>query len=201
MEALLSGRGWLRERFLVLHGDNYFSQGLGYFVEQSKGTGYAFLTDAQIEEEAKRLATTGAYILPPEVFEIAEPLRYRDELVCLVEALFLARAAISEVSLQGWRANINTWDDLIEVNRRLLRGWRSSFHPPGAEGGYWEERLLWVSPQARAHNSRLGPYVGVGPGAWVERCHLEEVIVFPHSQVDGLVLKRGVVLPHHIIEL
>jgi NDP-sugar pyrophosphorylase family protein len=197
MGALLSAEKEISERFLVLHGDNYFSQGLGYSLREAEGHKYAFLAEPRDEgvEEARRLATTGAYILSPEVFYTLRPLRSEDRLICLTRALLSQDERLHEVGLRGWRRNINTWEGLLETNHRLLREWRSAFHPPHAEEGYDGDRFIWVSPGASVINSNLGPYVTVGPGAWIEGCNLEEVVVFPRAQVEGLRLKRGVILP------
>jgi len=201
MGALLSAEKEIGERFLVLHGDNYFSQGLGYFLREAEGHKYAFLVQRMDQrfEEARRLATTGAYILSPEIFYILRLLRSKDRLVCLTEALLSQGEELCEVRLRGWRRNINTWEGLLETNHRLLREWRSAFHPPHAEEGFDAERFIWVSPGASVINSNLGPYVTVGPGARIEGCTLEEVVVFPRSQAEGLRLKGGVILPSGLV--
>ncbi|MFQ6000444.1 MAG: NTP transferase domain-containing protein [Anaerolineae bacterium] len=202
MGALLSAEKEIGEQFLVLHGDNYFSQGLGYFLREAEGHKYAFLAERRDEgvEEARRLATTGAYILSPEVFSTLRLLRSKDRLVCLTEALLSQGEELYEVQLRGWRRNINTWEGLLETQGELLDNWSFCFHPPGSQEGYREggveaEGPTWISPEAEVSRSHLGPYVTVGPGARVEGCTLEEVIVFPRSQAEGLRLKRGVILP------
>jgi len=202
MGALLSVEKEISEPFLVLHGDNYFSQGLGYFLREAEGHKYAFLPERRDEglEEARRLATTGAYILSPEVFCTLRLLRSEDRLVCLTEALLSQGEELCEVRLRGWRRNINTWEGLLETHRELLGNWSLCFHPPGSQEGYREEGVeaegpTWVSPEVEVSRSRLGPYVTVGPGARIEGCTLEEVVVFPRSQAKGLRLKRGVILP------
>jgi len=200
--ALLSAEKEISEQFLVLHGDNYFSQGLGYFLREAEGHKYAFLAERRGEgvEEARRLANTGAYILSPEVFYTLRLLRSKDRLICLTEALLSQGEELCEVRLRGWRRNINTWEGLLETQGELLSNWSLCFHPPGSQEGYREEGVeaegpTWISPEAEVSRSHLGPYVTVGPGARIEGCILEEVVVFPRSQAEGLRLKRGVILP------
>ena len=202
MGALLSAEKEIREPFLVLHGDNYFSQGLGYFLREAEGHKYAFLAERRDEglEEARRLATTGAYILSPEVFYTLRLLRSKDRLVCLTEALLSQGEELYEVRLRGWRRNINAWEGLLETHGQLLGNWSLCFHPSGSQEGYREEGVeaegpTWISPEAEVSRSHLGPYVTVGPGARIEGCTLEEVVVFPGAQAEGLRLKRGVILP------
>lgn len=206
MGALLSAEKEISERFLVLHGDNYFSQGLGYFLREAEGHKYAFLAERRDEgvEEARRLATTGAYILSPEVFYTLRLLRSRDRLVCLTEALFSQGEELCEVGLRGWRQNINTLEGLLKTQGELLGNWSLCFHPPSSQEGYSEEGVeaegpTWISPEAEVSRSHLGPYVTVGPGARIEGCTLEEVIVFPCSQAEGLKLKREVILPPGLV--
>lgn len=206
MGALLSAEKEISERFLVLHGDNYFSQGLDHFLREAGGHKYAFLAKRRDEgvEEARRLDTTGAYILSPEVFYTLRLLRSEDKLVCLIEALLSQGEELCEVGLRGWRLNINTWEGLLETHRQLLGDWSLCFHPPGSQEGYGEEGVeaegpTWISPQAEVSGSHLGPYVTVGPGAWIEGCTLEEVVVFPHSHVEGVRLKKGVILPPGLV--
>ncbi len=202
MGALLSAEKEISERFLVLHGDNYFSQGLGYFLREAEGHKYAFLAEHRDEglKEARRLATTGAYILSPEVFSTLRHLRSKDRLVRLTEALLSHEEELCEVRLRGWRRNINTWEGLLETNKELLNNWSLCFHPPGSQEGYREEGVeaegpIWISPEAEVSRSHLGPHVTVGPGAWIEGCTLEGVVVFPRSQAEGLRLERGIILP------
>lgn len=206
MGALLSAEKEISERFLVLHGDNYFSQGLGYFLREAEGHRYAFLAERRHEgvEEARRLATTGAYLLSPEVFYTLRLLRSKDRLVCLTEALLSQGEKLHEVRLRGWRWNINTWEGLLMTHRELLGNWSLCFHPPGSQEGYREggveaEGPTWISPEAEISRSHLGPYVTVGPGARIEGCTLEEVVDFPRSQAEGLRLKRGIILPPGLV--
>jgi len=206
MGAFLSAEKEISERFLVLHGDNYFSQGLGYFLREAEGHKYAFLTERWDEgvEEARWLATSGAYILSPEVFHTLRHLRSKDRLVCLTEALLSQGEELHEIRLRGWRRNINTWEGLLETHKELLGNWSLCFHPPGSQEGYREEGVeaegpTWVSPKAEVSRSRLGPYVTVGPGARIEGCTLEEAVVFPRSHAEGLRLKKGVILPPGLV--
>ncbi len=208
--ALASADGYLTESFIVLHADNYLSHGLDYLLQEAqtatsefKPDG-VFLVDPQVDqpERARRLASTGCYVLSPGVFPIIRRFRDGDELSCLTGALLEYGAIVKEVPLRGWRENINHLQDLLRVSGHILEDWSGSFHPLGTEEGYDRvegclkaERPLWISRESEVVDAHLGPYVVVGPHARVRNCALREVIVFPGAEITGQRLERGVVLP------
>ncbi len=207
--ALASAEGCVSEPFLVLHGDNYFSRGLGYFSQEvqtvSSFKAHAiFLVDPCVDQldRAARLASTGCYVLSPEVFRLVRQLERGDKLLHLTGALLECGALVKEVPLRGWRANINHLYDMLQVTGHILDDWAASFHPPGAEEGYNRvqgclkaELPLWVSTESEVIDSILGPHVVVGPQAHVRNCALRDVIVFPGAEMVGQRLERGVMLP------
>jgi len=208
--ALGGAEGYLTEPFLVLHADNYFSQGLDYLLQEVQTAPSAFkpdatfLVDPQIDQpdQARRLASTGCYVLSPEVFPIIRRFRDGDELRYLTGALLEHGAIAKEVPLRGWRGNINHLQDLLRVSSRILEDWSRSFHPLGAEEGYNRvagcpkaELPIWISRESEVVDSCLGPHVVVGPQAHVRDCVLREAIVFPGAEIVGQGLEGDVVLP------
>jgi NDP-sugar pyrophosphorylase family protein len=208
--ALASAQGHVTEPFVVLHADNYFSQGMEHLLQEAQAapsgceSDAAFLVDPQASrhDRALRLASTGCYLLSPEVFPIVKQLQDSDELLCLTSALLEHGALVQEVPLRGWRANINRLKDLLQVSDRILEDWSGCFHPPGAgeghnrvEGCLKAEFPLWVSAESEVVDSYLGPDVVVGPHARVRNCALRDVIVFPGAEIVGQKLEGDVVLP------
>ncbi len=208
--ALASAQWCLTERFAVLHGDNYFSHGLEYLLQEAQTAGGGskpdaiFVVDAQAGEPdlARRLASTGCYLLSSGVFETLGMVQGGDELADLTGTLLEQGAALEEVHLRGWRENINHLQDLLRVSRRILEGWSASYHPPGAAGGYNRvgagfeaEPPVWISRDSEVVDSHLGPCVVVGPRARVRSCRLREVIVFPDAEIVDQRFECGVVLP------
>jgi NDP-sugar pyrophosphorylase family protein len=207
--ALATAEKQVTEPVLVLHGDNYFSQSLEYVVDAGRSTvegGKAkavFVVedgDGQ-RSEAERLASTGCYVLSPGVFDLVGKLNGGDELRSLTGALLESGVPVEGVPLRGWRANVNTLNDLLTVSQRMLERWSDSFHPAPADEGYNRrqrcseiELPLWVSPDAVTVGSRLGPFVAIGPGAVVEDCVLRETTVFPGAQILGLKAQGVIVL-------
>jgi NDP-sugar pyrophosphorylase family protein len=208
--ALASAEGHMTEPFIVLHADNYFSRGLEYLLQEAQAVpsssqpDAAFLVDPQPRrhDRALRLASTGCYLLSPEVFPIVKQVRDGDKLLCLTSALSDRGGLVQEVELRGWRTNINRMPDLLRVSGRMLEDWSGCFHPPGAGEGYNRfescvkaELPLWISVQSEIVDSYLGPDVVVGPHARVRNCALRDVIVFPGAEIVGQQLEGDVVLP------
>jgi NDP-sugar pyrophosphorylase family protein len=207
--ALASARGHVTEPVLVLHGDNYFSQSLEYAVRaarcmvQSGRSKVVFVVEERHEQrgEAEHLASTGCYILSPGVFDLIRKLSAGDELRSLTGALLGSGVQMESVPLRGWRANVNTLNDLLTASQRMLERWSDSFHPARAVEGYNRcqrrtevEFPVWVSPDTETTGSRLGPFVAIGPAAVVEDCTLRQAIVFPGAEIRGLKAQGVVVL-------
>jgi NDP-sugar pyrophosphorylase family protein len=84
--ALATAEGHVTEPFLVLHGDNYFSQGLEYMVEAGRCIVDGRRTQALFLVEdgdgqgtvAESLASTGCYLLSPDVFDLVRKVRDAD---------------------------------------------------------------------------------------------------------------------------
>jgi len=208
--ALASAEGLVREPFIVIHGDNYFSHRLEYVVQEASQTGggarpqAVFATDGSHSQGgvAGRLSSAGCYVLSPDVFGLVGNLVDRDDLRSLAAALLESGLVVRDVPLRGWRANINELRDLLVVSRRILAQWSDTFHPPGAQEGYcWTtahsgvECPIWVSPEASVSSSRVGPAAVVGPRATVRNCILRNAIVFPGAEIEGESVIDGIVVP------
>jgi len=211
--ALASAEGHITEPFIVLHADNYFSQRLQYLVEAAQSTpsglhvDAAFLVESEIHhpDKARRLASTGCYVLSPEIFEVVKGLQHGDELWHLTAGLLDAGAVVEEVPLRGWRRNINRLEDLLLVSCGIFDDWPGSFHTADAMTGLNRSEDLrsaqlpvWIAPDSKVSDSDLGPHVVVGPRARVRDCVLREVIVFPGAEIVQQTLERGVVIPTRV---
>lgn len=207
--ALASAEEHVTEQCIVLHGDNYYSHGLEYLLGEAQiraqgvRSDALFLLESQIDESdrAVRLASTGCYVLSPEIFPTIKSL-HGDALSTLTAALLNDGAIVKEVPLVGWRKNINHVEDLLWVSRRMLEEWKGSFHPRDADQGYnafeacpTGELPVWISKASEVVDSDIGSHVVVGPGARVRDCMLREVIVFPDAELAGQRLERAVVVP------
>jgi NDP-sugar pyrophosphorylase family protein len=208
--ALATAEGYVTEPLIILHADNYFSQGMAYLLQEAQ-TGAVgsksdavFLVDPQANraERALRLASTGCYILSPEVFPVVKRVHGCDKLLHLTGALLEGGAIVKEVLLRGWRANINRLQDLLRVTSRILEDWPGCFHPQGAAEGYNRDEgclevglPLWISSESEVVDSHLGPDVVVGRHARVHNCVLREVTVFPGAHIVEQRLEGGIVLP------
>jgi NDP-sugar pyrophosphorylase family protein len=214
--ALASAEGCIAEPCVVLHGDNYFSHGLGYLIREaqlalqggiSKGVFLAETWDDQIPAH-ERLASAGCYALGPDVFSRCRDLDDADELCILTRTLLASGARVDQVPLRGWRVNINTLDDLLRVVRQQLEQWQDVFRTATAHAGY--NRLadcaeavppVWVSPEAEVTDCRLGPSTVIGPRSMVRNCVLRNAIVFPDAVVHNRRVESGVVLPRGAVVL
>ena len=208
MGAIASAEAQVREPFLVLHGDNYFSHRLDYLPAEAVPSDFqpdaTFLVDPEARQgdQVRRLASTGCYLLSPQVMPIVKRLADGDALSDLTGALLRSPARIREVPLRGWRTNVNRLEDLLQAISRILDQWSASFHSPAAAQGYnrtegcLEAKLpLWISTESEVVDCCLGPNVVVGPRARVRDCTLRDMIVFPGAEIVGRRLERGLVLP------
>ena len=76
-------------------------------------------------------------------------------------------------------------DVLLDSNRRLIEG--SSFASSSSD--LLDSEVVGpciIAPNTNSRNSRIGPYVSVGPGAVIENCRLEDSIVESNAHVKDL---------------
>lgn len=75
------------------------------------------------EAPSSRTVTTGVYVLPPAVFHALELVRPSEngeiELGDAVDLLVEAGYVVEAVSLEGWRVNVNTVEDITRAERLL----------------------------------------------------------------------------------
>jgi hypothetical protein len=124
---------------------------------------------------------------------------------------FLVRTCGYGVRDDGRRPlSANSYEDLIEANRRVLNQEFPGLFVPGrqVEPGVWVARNVTVHATAKlkapaflGENSRIGPMVQVGPGASIGRdCLIEretfvsDSVVFGGSYVGEHLKLRGVVV-------
>lgn len=199
-----------REPCILIHGDNYFSHNLDYLADAvsthflDSGCHALFAVDSNLTGQGspEALAATGCYVLSPELLPLVDHLKESDQLCALTRELLEKGQTVGELSLPGWRQNVNEPGDLLATARRILEDWPGAFHCPGAETGYdpqgrsfGSEGPVWVSPQAVVVDCALGPFAVIGLGAVVRNSVLRNVIVFPGAEVTDQELAGAIVLP------
>ena len=147
--AVLQAEPHVDGQFVVLNGDNVFRDGIGAAVERAtepgvdaallveevtpeaaRETGVVEVDEGQVtglvekpDEAPSRLATTGCYVLPEEVFGAARLLRPSArgeyELTDAVGVLVRTGATVKTVRHDGERCNVNESED-IERAAELL---------------------------------------------------------------------------------
>lgn len=184
--ALTSASEWAQDTTLVIHADNYFSESLQPAIFAADAHASTFFTDTPEEPDmAQRLANTGAYILSPDVFRIADQLADADALIALTSELIARNHPVQAIPLPGWRCNINEPADLLTANRFLLSSWPEVAHPVTANAGYDPMALSWTAPDAYVNgHTHMGLYVTVGAGATIHDSTLHNVLVFPGVEIN-----------------
>jgi glucose-1-phosphate thymidylyltransferase len=147
--AVLQAEPHVNGQFVVLNGDNVFQDGIRAAFEQAaepgidaallveevtpeaaRETGVVEVDEGQVtgliekpDEPPSRLATTGCYILPKEVFAAARLLRPSThgecELTDAVGVLVRAGTTVEAVRYDGQRCNVNTPADVERAERFL----------------------------------------------------------------------------------
>ncbi len=147
--AVLQAEPHVDGQFVVLNGDNVLGDGIGAAVERAAepGVDAALLVEEVTPEAARetgvvkvdegrvtglvekpddppsRLATTGCYVLPAELFGAVRLLRPSDrgeyELADAVGILVRAGATVEAVRYEGQRCNVNEPDDVERVEQLL----------------------------------------------------------------------------------
>lgn len=183
--ALASAGEWVSRPTLVLHADNYFSFSLRYFVGLAPPDVATFLVDRPDDPDpVRRVASSGAYVLPPHAFRIAADVAQADNLADLVQELYRRQFPVFSIPVRGWRCNVNQPADLLRVNHYLLSRWHDAEHPRHANLGYDPMMLSWIAPDACLEESHIGLYVTVGEGAVIRRSTLHNALVFPGAEVE-----------------
>ena len=191
LSALASAASWVEGPTLVLHGNHYFSRNLWHSLAQANHELPTFLVP---EEKIKEHSVgTGAYLLPPLAFELAEQFKAGEDPAALFGLLEEAKMQPRLVPLQGWAHAIHTPSDLLAVNHYLLRHWHETMHPREAGSGYDAMNLNWIAPDADLDSPVPGFFVTVGPGASVKQSYLYNALVFPNLRVHH-VKEQNVVL-------
>jgi NDP-sugar pyrophosphorylase family protein len=172
--------------WLVVHADNFIRHPP---VDLQASPGTDMLVWQTAEDVTGGLANTPCYRLTGRCLEVVEP--DLEGLPDFVESLRTCGLRVQSARLSGWRRNVNTLTDLLEVQRRLLEDWTASDDAPA---GFSAGARVWVSPTASVTRATLGPYVSVGHAATVRDCRLADVAVAPHATAVGLELRRGVII-------
>lgn len=184
LSALASAASWVKEPTLVLHGDYYFSRNFRYFLQQADPMRPTFLLPKQKGKNVS-INEAGAYLLPPEAFQVAAQMVQKDDLSAFYAALLQKGMQPAVVPLQGWARDITTATDLLTVNRYLLTQWHEAMHPPEAALGYDALNFNWIAPDADVDSNFSGLFVTIGPKASIRQSNLYNSLLMPGVELQG----------------
>lgn len=188
--ALASAADWVRGLTLVVHADSYFSTPLHYFLHpfvkgQSRTPTFLVGADGPPGSRSLGRAQAGAYVLPPEAFQIAGSIADADSLLALSAELAVRGIERVDVPVRGWHCNVDEPTDLLALNRHLLTHWHEAAVLLGAHIGYDPMSFSWIALSADVDVQRMGLYVTVGENAVVRDSHLHNCLVFPGVSLAG----------------
>ena len=195
--ALASAASWVKEPTLVFHGDYYFSRNLRASLEKADYSDFGGLTHPIFlvpERKNKKYSVSeaGAYLLPPEAFQVAAEMSEQDNLSAFYAALVQKGMQPRIIPFQGWARHIATPTDLLTVNRYLLTQWHEAMHPPEAGLGYDALNFNWIAPDADVDSNFNGLFVTIGPKASIQQSHLHNTLLMPGVKLQGANKRNSV---------
>ena len=184
LSALASAASWVTGPTLVFNGDYYFSRNLRSSLEKADLTRPLFLVPKQ-KNKKYSVSEAGAYLLPPEAFQVAAEMSQQDNLFAFYSALIQKGMKPAIVPFEGWARHIATPTDLLTVNRYLLTKWHEAMHPPEAALGYDALNFNWIAPDADVDSNFNGLFVTIGPKASIRQSNLYNTLLMPGVELQG----------------
>ena len=159
---------------------------------------FASPTKTQKKDFEKGFVTTGAYIISKKTIPYLKktPLTPQgerdisDTLKILIKEKKPVRGTI--LNNFGWRENINTIDDLLTTNRKILERWKlqefiipnqGTFIKEGITQSFQENTTVigpsWIGENVRFKNSIIGPFCTIGAHAQVAHSEVKHAIIHP----------------------
>lgn len=190
LSAILSSQGYVKERFLVLHGDNYISHDIGYLVESD---GECVLLGNGLN--------TGCYILSPKIFYLIKRMIHTNPEAGLTDLFQVIFKKIRFVKLKGWKRNINTPRDLLDVNFEILKDWSGNFHPNLENGYYSKSSLSWQHRDSKIIDSNIGPFVTISENVEIISSQVSYSVILPNSKIIKKEVVNSVVIGDNIFQV
>ena len=157
-------------------------------------------TRTQKRDLEKGFLTTGAYIISKEAIPYLKktPLTPQGEqdISDTLKILIKEKKPVKGIILNnfGWRENINTIDDLLTTNRKILERWKlrefitpnqGTFIKEGITQSFEESTTVigpsWIGENVRFKNSIIGPFCTVGAHAQTSNSEVEHAIIHPRT--------------------
>jgi len=131
------------------------------------------------------LAVIGVYAFRPPVFDVIRGLepspRGEFEIADAINGL-IERGLTVEASVTGdYWIDTGKMADILAANRAVLEAFASA---PAARDGVTFIPPVAVSPDAIVEESRVGPYVSIGPGCVVRRSAVQDSILMEGAAVE-----------------
>ncbi len=157
-------------------------------------------TTTQKRDLKKELLTTGAYIISKETIPYLKktPLTPKGEqdISDTLKILIKGKKPVRGIILNnfGWRENINTIDDLLTTNRKILERWnlrefitpnQGTFIKEGITQNFEENTTIigpsWIGKNVRFKNSIIGPFCTIGDHAQTSNSEVKHAIIHPET--------------------
>ena len=160
----------------------------------------ALPTTTKKKKFEKEFVTTGTYIISKETIPYLKktPLTPQGEqdISDTLKILIKEKKPVRGIILNnfGWRENINTIDDLLTTNRKILERWKhqetfipnqGTFIKEGITQNFEENTTVigpsWIGKNVRFKNSIIGPFCTIGDHAQVSHSEVKHAIIHPEK--------------------
>lgn len=228
LSSLLCCGEFVNDDFLVLHGDNIFTEDVVYINDHTKQfemavfvapknhmpgypvyyrntDGFLYFPKGEYEYQ-KGVVILGSYYISSTTIPIIKYLvekRNSKTPIDLINHLIKTQKKVKGMPLIGRHFNINTTHDLYNASEYILKSQKKDKKSNCYElssGSYFNEPF-WIDRDVEIINSRIGPTVAIGKNAEIDSCHIEKSIVFPESKLSKCVIRNCIVTPDITIEL
>ncbi|MDI6703544.1 MAG: NDP-sugar synthase [bacterium] len=190
LSAILSSQRYVKERFLVLHGDNYISHDISYLTKSDEDN---VLLGNGLD--------TGCYILDPKIFHLIKGIIYKNQEAGLQDLFKIIFKKIRFVEIKGWRKNINTPQDLLDVNFEILRDWSGNFHLNSESGYYSKSCLSWRHKNSKIIDSNIGPFVTISENVQIISSRVSYSVILPNSRIIEKEVENSIVIGDNLFQV
>lgn len=175
------------------------------------------------ENPSSNWAVAGVYLLSPQIFDViprlAPSARGELELTDAIQTLIEEGEVVRAVRHMGWWLDIGNSESLLQCNRQVLKALRTEAVAADAEivssriSGPVEvgrgcrivdsviEGPVVIGANTTITRARIGPYVSIGPGAYVAESQVVDSVVMEQVRlsnvlppIESSVIGQGVVM-------